>query len=268
MTAADLLAQLDALGAKLVAKPPDGKLVIVARKGTVTPELAALVASHKQELRYHLLKAETLAEDQKNDIPSDGGADIPPATVAIERDALLEEVEKFKQVFETITLDDLPAATPVPLAPVKRLYADGPTLFTLVRHGCGGPNRSGQDAVEFPYAVINYPLWKRDRFDLRLARWYRSREEAFAGGPAQSERKPPEDEEKCTCADFPGGVRVTIQRQAGRWLMFEERYGKQVRRRDFASPFLGHSRMCAEHFYGEPLGEGWRDPDAKKEGKR
>jgi hypothetical protein len=50
--------------------------------------------------------------------------------------------------------------------------------------------------------------------------------------------------------------------------MFEERFGKETRRKDFATPYLDHARMCAEHFYGKVLGEGWRDPDAGEDGKR
>ena len=49
--------------------------------------------------------------------------------------------------------------------------------------------------------------------------------------------------------------------------MFTERFGKEERRRDFASPFLDHSRQTAEFFYGKPV-NGWCDPDADKDGKR
>ncbi len=59
-----------------------------------------------------------------------------------------------------------------------------------------------------------------------------------------------------------GGTRVWLVRDGDRWLMFAGSRNASGRRRDFASPFLGHAIRTAEFWYGAPV-NGWR-----AEGKR
>jgi hypothetical protein len=51
-----------------------------------------------------------------------------------------------------------------------------------------------------------------------------------------------------------GGTRVWLMREGDRWLMFAGT--RSSRRKDFASPFLGHAQRTAEAWYGAPE-KGW-----------
>ena len=61
---------------------------------------------------------------------------------------------------------------------------------------------------------------------------------------------------RCVAADC-NETRVWLVRDGDRWLMFAGSRGPAARRRDFASPFLGHAIRTAEFWYGAPT-NGWR----------
>ena len=61
---------------------------------------------------------------------------------------------------------------------------------------------------------------------------------------------------KCLVGDC-NGIRVWLVRDGERWLMHAGSRGTGGRRRDFASPFLGHAIRTAEFWYGAPA-TGWR----------
>ena len=54
-----------------------------------------------------------------------------------------------------------------------------------------------------------------------------------------------------------GGTRIWLVKDGERWLMYVGARKAGKRRRDFASPFLGHAIRTAEQWYGAP-GGGWR----------
>ena len=61
---------------------------------------------------------------------------------------------------------------------------------------------------------------------------------------------------KCLVAEC-NGTRVWLVRDGDRWLMHAGSRGAGGRRKDFASPFLGHAIRTAEFWYGAPA-RGWR----------
>ncbi len=64
---------------------------------------------------------------------------------------------------------------------------------------------------------------------------------------------------KCVTAEC-GATRVWLVRDGDRWSMYAGSRGAAGRRRDFASPFLGHAIGTAEFWYGAPS-SGWRAED-------
>ena len=61
---------------------------------------------------------------------------------------------------------------------------------------------------------------------------------------------------KCVTAEC-GATRIWLVRDGDRWLMHAGSRGAAGRRRDFASPFLGHAIRTAEFWYGASA-DGWR----------
>jgi hypothetical protein len=70
------------------------------------------------------------------------------------------------------------------------------------------------------------------------------------------------EDNRSTSADFLGGIHVQIRQEGSCWLISS----KRRRRRDFASPYLDHSRRTAEFWYGTPI-SGWHEPPPAKERK-
>jgi len=73
--------------------------------------------------------------------------------------------------------------------------------------------------------------------------------------PAEVANSAPDD---ARCAwTVCGNTPVWLVRDGDRWLMFTGSRRPQARRRDFASPFLGHAQRTAEAWYG-PATDGWQ----------
>lgn len=131
--------------------------------------------------------------------------------------------------------------------------------MTIARHNLAGENRFGQDSGQFPYCLVNMAEWRDCPFDLRLARWFRSQDEAVAhpqGCIVSEPREDPKDPQvvKRWRAQFAGGIEVELrQDQKSRWVMEVTKNGLWERRKDFASPFLEHSQRTTEYWYGTPL---------------
>ena len=164
------------------------------------------------------------------------------------------------------------------LKTVDTWYDGRKVPMAIARHGLAGNNRFGEDGGQAPYCVINTALWRRDcPADLRLIHWYRSIDEAVACAQGRGVLEPPkgpETQEQATPqeqteppeksgqdraverwrAHFAGGIEVELEREAqDRWVMSVNQDGRWKRRKDFASPFLEHSRLTAEHWYGTLL---------------
>jgi hypothetical protein len=103
--------------------------------------------------------------------------------------------------------------------------------------------------------------------DAVLAAWNGSRFVAYdkwlATAPIVTDDTPPSEARP----NFPpgtdcvvgvcGGTRVWLVKDGDRWLMFAGSRKASGRRRDFASPFMGHAIRTAEQWYG-PAADGWR----------
>jgi hypothetical protein len=132
-------------------------------------------------------------------------------------------------------------------------YGEDQVRYTAVRHHVIGSNHLGQDSTEFPVCLVNLAAWRRTPVDLRLARWFRTEEEAIdeyrPRAPAALAPEP-----SACIAEFSGGVHVELRRESSsRWLMWEVKDGRRKRRPDFASPYLDHAKRTAAHWYGEPV---------------
>ncbi|MBS1856112.1 MAG: hypothetical protein JST11_12155 [Acidobacteria bacterium] len=133
--------------------------------------------------------------------------------------------------------------------------------LTLVQHHLRDANRSGQDGTEFPHCLVNMAVWRRDPFDLRLLPWYRTEADALERFRPHA----PDPEPDACAASFGGGVQIELRRESkSRWLMWEVRAGRRLRRADFASPSLRHAQATAVAWYGPEMSE-WT---ALKEGRR
>jgi hypothetical protein len=94
-------------------------------------------------------------------------------------------------------------------------------------------------------------FWNGERFV--------SREKWLATAPVEIDDAPaappiPADAQ-CVTSDC-GGTRVWLVRDGERWLMFAGSRRESSRRKDFASPFLGHAQVTAEAWYG-PAAREW-----------
>jgi len=146
-------------------------------------------------------------------------------------------------------------AEPMELQSVESWFAGRPTRMAVARHNTSGVNRFGQDAQSFPFCLLNMGAWQDCPFDLRVARWFRSEDDAVCAGGvrpgAEAVRVPAS---KAWSARFAGGIRVELrQEQTDRWVMWVNKDGKFERRKDFATPHLAHGKRTATCWFGTPL---------------
>ena len=257
MTALEVLRQLEALGGALIAKPPDGKLVVRAPKGAVTPELVEKISIHKEELRRLL----TLKGRRRYRYAAAVQSLMPATPMSrghrARGRALDAGLGRHQSGSNFVPRTDSILGGE---GRVRRQAGDA----GRGAHNCSAINRFGQDPVKYPYCVLNLPAWREKPFDLTLTRWYPRRPRRWRQVTAV-EAPPPKPEDRRTCAVFAGGVQVTLRLEANsRWLMWVEHYGTRRRRKDFASPSLDHARRSAEHFYGVPV-SGWCEPQEYSE---
>jgi len=148
---------------------------------------------------------------------------------------------------------------PTELESVESSFAGRLTKMAIARHNTSGTNRFGQDADGFPFCLLNMEAWHEAPFDLRIARWFRTEEEALnAAGVCTKEsgankggkvKSPP-----TWSARFAGGIRVELRFEDGsRWVLWADRYGKLERCRDSATPYLAHAKRIAVHWFGDPI---------------
>ncbi len=149
MRAADVLAHVERLGAKLIVRPADGKLAIRACKGTVTSELIAEVTAHKEELRgilTALAATGTAPESEASPAASDSsscstGASEPPVTT--HEDTWLEEVEHWKTIFNATEIQRSSRVACPPVGSASREFGSEHTDFMFVQQGgCRVPERA------------------------------------------------------------------------------------------------------------------------------
>ena len=131
--------------------------------------------------------------------------------------------------------------------------------------GSGEPERQPplikQVPLDAPYedeaAVLH--AWNGQRW-VPYPKWLAAAPIFVDGSPAHSKFAIP-SEADCVvgvCA----GTRVWLVKDGERWLMFADSRKAGARRRDFASPFLGHAIRTAEQWYGA-TGDGWRAEETR-----
>jgi hypothetical protein len=147
---------------------------------------------------------------------------------------------------------------PAGLRTVESWFGGRKTRMTIARHNLNGRNRFGQDAAKYPYCLVNLAAWKECRFDLRVANWFHSREEATSA--ARGCIDPPVDTppvSRVWSASFPDGIQAELRSDHGnRWLTWVSRDGRTERRRDLVSPCAEHAKRTAECYLGTPV-SGW-----------
>ena len=99
-------------------------------------------------------------------------------------------------------------------------------------------------------------VWVDDKF-VPYAKWVASAPISVESVPSSNAAIPADAD--CVTGDC--SVRIWLVRDGDRWLMFAGSRGPSGRRRDFASPFLGHAIRTAEFWYGAPA-HGWRPVEA------
>jgi len=104
---------------------------------------------------------------------------------------------------------------------------------------------------EDPEAVLH--VWLDDKF-VPYAKCF-SRSPISVGSAATDNSSIPTD---ATCVVGDCTLRIWLVRDGDRWLMFAGSHASAGRRRDFASPFLGHAIRTAEFWYGAPPTAGAR----------
>jgi hypothetical protein len=128
------------------------------------------------------------------------------------------------------------------------------------------PSLLEQIPPDAPMADATVTVWHGDRFVAYGKR--------LATTPLADVEKQPEDktaipvDADCVAGDC-GGARIWLVKEGERWLMYVGSR-RSARRRDFATPYLGHAIRTAGQWYGAP-GGGWRAEkgrDAKKPGTR
>lgn len=99
-------------------------------------------------------------------------------------------------------------------------------------------------------------VWADSKF-VPYAKWLASAPISVESVPASDTSIPADS--RCVAAEC-NGTRIWLVRDGDRWLMHEGSRGVGGRRKDFASPFLGHAIRTAEFWYG-PSATGWRAED-------
>ena len=114
------------------------------------------------------------------------------------------------------------------------------------------PSLLDQIPADAPMDDATVKVWNGERF-VAYEKW-------LATAPIVREAMPedkaaiPADAE-CVVGEC-GGVKIWLVKDGQRWLMYSGARKAIGRRRDFASPFLGHAIRTAEQWYGAP--GGWR----------
>lgn len=117
--------------------------------------------------------------------------------------------------------------------------------------------------ADAPMDDATLTVWNGERF-VAYDRW-------LATAPIVHEEKRPQEKSAipadadCVAGEC-GGTRIWLVKEGERWLMYAGAR-KGGRRRDFATPYLGHAIRTAEQWYGAP--GGWRAEkgrDAKRAG--
>ena len=94
-------------------------------------------------------------------------------------------------------------------------------------------------------------VWVDSKF-VPYAKWLASAPISIESVPTTSVPIP--TDANCLVGDC--ALRIWLVRDGDRWLIFAGSRGAASRRRDFASPFLGHTIRTAEFWYGAPA-NGW-----------
>ena len=150
MTAHEILARVESLGASLVAKPPDGKLVIRAPKGALSAEVVLEAKAHVDELRRLLAgnpptTATSAARMPPAAIaPGPAESDTAPSAAITGSATLPEEAAQWIQIFGATVAEPRTCTAPTPVGPIKLMLGGKALTLTVVRHRCMGSNRFGQ----------------------------------------------------------------------------------------------------------------------------
>jgi hypothetical protein len=104
-----------------------------------------------------------------------------------------------------------------------------------------------------PMADAVFTAWDGEQF-VEWHQW-RARTPAAAEGTTKASEANDADV-TCIVGDC-GSTRIWLVKNGRRWFMYAGSRKSRARRRDFASPFLGHAKKTAEGWYGMSRG-GWR----------
>lgn len=96
--------------------------------------------------------------------------------------------------------------------------------------------------------------WNGERFEA-YDHWLLTARLTIEDTPQESEAAIPPDA-SCVTGNC-GGTRIWLVKNGERWLMYVGSRKARRRRRDFATPYLGHAIRTAEQWYGAAQG-GWR----------
>lgn len=132
-----------------------------------------------------------------------------------------------------------------------------------LRRFLGGQERRDEPAAAGGRGLVGIPpdaemdggiilgCWNGERF-VSWDRW-------FATAPIAADPQPPAPAREAPAygADC-GGTKLWLAKDGDRWLLFADSRKARSRRKDFASPFLGHTIRTAEQWYGAASG-GWRE---------
>ena len=105
--------------------------------------------------------------------------------------------------------------------------------------------------AEYEDETATLHVWVDNKF-VPYAKWLGSAPISVESVPSTSVPIPKD----ATCLVGDCALRIWLVRDGDRWLMFAGSRGPAGRRRDFASPFLGHTIRTAEFWYGSPA-KGW-----------
>jgi hypothetical protein len=221
----------------------DGKLVVTAPKGQLTPDILTRLREHKAELEAYLSLfggQGTLRIGAHSDYLDEAGVSWAVWEKRAFNRLFREQREagSLGQAMDVTVGANAPATAPLSYV----LEPDKPDKLEI---STGGPNTY---ACRVPGAYPTTPDISNRKPDKREA------------GPSAPEAD-------LTSATFAGGIGVELYREGKaktRWLMWVTRCGKRARRTDFATPYLDHGRRTAEAWYGEPL-RGWHAPEGGRD---